>query len=182
MNEQLKIIITAANSAAKKAIKEVKDEIDKVNESSKKNGKSISDSMKAVAKGAAIAAGAIAAVTTALVAFGKSTLEAQRNMSKLNSAFLAAGSTTKQAGETYKNLYRFMGDNAAATEAAQNLARITTNEKDLVEWTKILQGVYARAGDAIPIESLSEAANETINVGTVTGALADALNWVGVQC
>ena len=181
MNEQLKIIITAANSAAKKAIKEVKEEIDKVNESSKKNGKSISDSMKAVAKGAAIAAGAIAAVTTALVAFGKSTLEAQRNMSKLNSAFLAAGSTTKQAGETYKNLYRFMGDNAAATEAAQNLARITTNEKDLVEWTKILQGVYARAGDAIPIESLSEAANETINVGTVTGALADALNWVGVS-
>ena len=74
-----------------------------------------------------------------------------------------------------------MGDSDSATEAAQNLSRITTNTKDLVEWTKILQGVYARAGDAIPIESLAEAANETIQVGKVTGVMADALNWVGVS-
>lgn len=181
MNNELKILITASTAAAKKAIKEVKDEIEKVDKSAKKNGKSISDSMKAIAKGAAIAVGAIAAVTTALVAFGKSTMEAQKNIAKLNAAFQSAGGTTKQAGETYKNLYRFMGDSGAATEAAQNLARITTNTKDLAEWTKILQGVYARAGDAIPIESLSEAANETINVGKVTGAMADALNWVGVS-
>ena len=181
MNEELKIIISAVNTAAKKAVKEVRDEIEKTSQSAKKNGKSISDSMKAVAKGAAVAATAVAAITTALVAFGKSTIEAQKNLSKLNAAFQAAGSTTKQAGETYKNLYRFMGDSDAATEAAQNLARITTNQKDLVEWTKILQGVYARAGNAIPIESLSEAANETINVGKVTGAMADALNWVGVS-
>lgn len=180
MNE-LKIIITAINSEAKKAVKEVRDEIEKTSQTAKKNGKSISDSMKSVAKGAAIAVTAIAAVTTALIAFGKSTMEAQKNISKLNAAFQAAGGTTKQAGETYKNLYRFMGDSGAATEAAQNLARITTNTEDLAEWTKILQGVYARAGDAIPIQSLSEAANETINVGKVTGAMADALNWVGVS-
>lgn len=180
MNE-LKIIITAANSAAKKAVKEVRDEIEKTSQSAKKNGKSISDSMKTIAKGAAIAVGAVAAVSTALVAFGKSTIEAQKNISKLNAAFQAAGSTTKQAGETYKNLYRFMGDSGAATEAAQQLALITTNEKDLAEWTKILQGVYATMGSTLPIESLAEAANETIKVGTVTGTMADALNWAGVS-
>ena len=117
MNE-FKIIINAVNSAAKKAIKEVKEEIEKTSQAAKKNGKSISDSMKSVAKGATIAAGAIATVTGALVAFGKSSLEAQKNISKLNTAFQAAGGTTKQAGETYKNLYRFMGDSGAATEAA----------------------------------------------------------------
>ena len=137
--------------------------------------------MKAIAKGAAIAAGAIATVTGALVAFGRSSLEAQKNISKLNTAFLAAGGTTKQAGETYKNLYRFMGDSDAATEAAQQLALITTNEKDLTEWTKILQGVYATMGSTLPIESLAEAANETINVGKVSGVMADALKWVGIS-
>lgn len=181
MNTEFKILITAANSAAKKAVKEVRDEIEKTSQTANKNGKSISDSMKAVAKGAAIAAAAIATITTALVAFGKSTLEAQKNFSKLNAAFQAAGSTSKQAGETYKNLYRFMGDSGAATEAAQQLALITTNEKDLVEWTKILQGVYATMGSTLPIESLAEAANETINVGQVTGSFADALNWAKVS-
>ena len=180
MNE-LKIIITAANSAAKKAVKEVRDEIEKTSKSAKQNGKSISDSMKSIAKGAAVAVSAIAAVTTALVAFGRSSLEAQKNISKLNTAFQAAGSTTKQAGETYKNLYRFMGDSGAATEAAQQLALITTNEKDLAQWTKTLQGVYATMGSTLPIESLAEAANETINVGKVTGTMADALNWAKVS-
>ena len=181
MNEELKIIIKVINDSAKKAVKEVRDELDKVKDSSQKNSKSIGDSMKTIAKGAAIAAGAIATVTGALVAFGKSTIEAQKNFSKLNTAFLAAGGTTKQAGETYKNLYRFMGDSDAATEAAQQLALITTNEKDLTEWTKILQGVYATMGTTLPIESLAEAANETIKVGKVTGTMADALNWAGVS-
>lgn len=36
-------------------------------------------------------------------------------------------------------------------------------------------------GDALPINSLIEASNETAKVGQVTGALADALNWVGIS-
>ena len=33
----------------------------------------------------------------------------------------------------------------------------------------------------MPIESLTEAANETAKTGQLTGALADALNWAGVN-
>ncbi len=33
----------------------------------------------------------------------------------------------------------------------------------------------------MPIEGLTEASNETAKVGTVTGVLADALNWAGVN-
>lgn len=181
MNEELKIIIKAFTDPAKKAVKAVKDEIEATGDAAKKHSKSISDSMKSIAKGATIALTSISAVTTALILFGKSTTEAQKNISKLNAAFQSSGGNAKQANEVYKNLYRFMGDSDSATEAAQNLSRITTNTQDLAEWTKILQGVYARAGDAIPIESLAEAANETIQVGKVTGVMADALNWVGVS-
>lgn len=100
---------------------------------------------------------------------------------KLNAAFQSAGSSAAQATKTFKELYRFLGDSDRAVETAQNLARITTNEKDLAEWTKILQGVYATMGDAIPVETLAESVNETAQVAKVTGTLADALNWMGVS-
>lgn len=100
---------------------------------------------------------------------------------KLNAAFQSAGSSAAQATKTFKELYRFLGDSDRAVETAQNLARITTNEKDLTEWTKILQGVYATMGDAIPVETLAESVNETAQVAKITGTLADALNWMGIS-
>ena len=181
MNEELKIIIKAVTSDAKKKIDEVKKKLDDTKKSGEKGGKGIAEAMAAIKKGAAIAVSAIVAVTTALIAFGKSTLEAQKEISKLNAAFLSAGSSAEQAKTTYTELFRFMGDSGAATEAAQQLALITTNSKDLAEWTKILQGVYATMGSTLPIESLAEAANETIKVGKVTGTFADAVNWLGVS-
>ena len=39
--------------------------------------------------------------------------------------------------------------------------------------------MYGTFGDALPIEGLIEAANETAKTGQVTGVLADALNWAG---
>ena len=100
---------------------------------------------------------------------------------KLNAAFQSAGSSAAQATKTFKELYRFLGDSDRAVETAQNLARVTTSEKELAEWTKILQGVYATMGDAIPVETLAESVNETAQVAKVTGTLADALNWMGIS-
>lgn len=74
-----------------------------------------------------------------------------------------------------------LGDDGQATEAAAHIAQITTNEQEMAEWTTICQGVYATFGDSLPIEGLTEAANETIKVGKVTGSLADALNWAGIS-
>ena len=108
-------------------------------------------------------------------------IEFGKLQSKLNAAFQSAGSSAAQATKTFKELYRFLGDSDRAVETAQNLARITTNEKDLAEWTKILQGVYATMGDAIPVETLAESVNETAQVAKITGTLADALNWMGVS-
>lgn len=181
MNEELRIIIRAVSDEARANLAEVRNELERIETTGQESGASIDEAMKAIGKGAAIAVGAIMAVTTAMVALGKSSIEFQKQQAKLVAGFQAVGSSAKQATETYKNLFRFLGDTDRAVEAAQSLARITTNEKELAEWTNILQGVYSRMGDSLPIESLAEAANETIKVGVVTGTMADALNWVGVS-
>jgi phage-related protein len=181
MNEELKIIIKAVATSAKKEMDEVKQKLDEIKQSSDETGKSMDESMKGLAKGAAIAVGAVTAVTTAMVALGNKSLAAQKEVAKLVTAFQAVGSSAKQAQTTYTGLYRFLGDAGQATEAANHLAKITTNQQDLAEWTKILQGVYATFGASLPIESLTESANETLRVGQVTGTLADALNWAGVS-
>lgn len=181
MNEELKIIITAATDGAKKSIQGVKKELSGVTGSAKGASNGIGAAMKGVAKGAAIAIGAIVAVGAALVKLGKASLDFQKAQAKLNTAFLSMGSTAQQAAESYNGLFRFLGDQDTSVEAAAHLAKLTTNQKELAEWTKVCQGIYATFGDSLPIEGLTEAANETAKVGKVTGVMADALNWAGVS-
>lgn len=138
--------------------------------------------------GAKAAAVALAAVGTAAVAGVKLLLDLEESteeyriaQGKLNTAFEAAGYSTDTASEAYKSFYGILGDTDAATESAQLLAQLATSEKDVATWADIAAGVTGTFGDALPINSLVEAANETAKVGTVTGALADALNWVGIS-
>lgn len=181
MNEELKIIIKAVTDSAQKAVKGVSDEIKGISKESKKSSGSIGAFMKGIGKGALVAVASIAAVGAAIVALGKKSLEFTREHSKLLASFQAVGASAKNAETTYNGLYRFLGDKGKATEAASHLALIATNQEQLAEWTRISQGVYSRFGDSLPIEGLTEAANETLRVGKVTGTLADALNWAGVS-
>ena len=128
---------------------------------------------------AGLLAASIAAVAGASIA--NSTKQFREEQTKLNSAFTAAGASAKQASQAYNGLFRFLGESSRSVEAANHLAKITTNTKELAEWTTICQGIYATFGDSLPIESLTEAANESLRVGKVTGTLADALNWAGVN-
>lgn len=181
MNEELKIIISAVTDGAKKNIQGVKKELQGMEKTGSKSGSGLGKAFKVVGIAAGAAVAAIGAVTTALVALGNSSKQLQQEQAKLNTAFLSVGSTVEQAAKSYSDLYRFLGDSSKATEAAGHLAKLTTNEQSLAEWTTALQGVYATFGDSLPIEGLTEAANETAKVGTVTGTLADALNWAGVN-
>ena len=179
MNEELKIIIKAVTDSAKKAIGEVNSELEKLGGSAKSSSGKMGAAFKTMAKGAAIAVAAIVAIGAAIVKLGKSSLDLQKNFAKLNTAFQAAGMSAQQAGETYNGLYRFLGESDRAVEAANHLAKLTNNQKNLAEWSKIAQGIYASFGDSLPIESIAEAANETARVGKVVGTMADALNWMG---
>lgn len=181
MNEELKIIIKAVSDEAKRNLAGIKDELNDMEKAGVSSGKSIKESMASIKKSAAIAVGAIAAVTTAMIALGKSSLEYRETQARLISGFQSVGASAEQASQTYQRLFRFLGEADTATEAANLLAHLTTNEQDLAEWTMILQGVYAKFPDSLPVESLAEAANETARTGVVTGALADALNWAGAS-
>ena len=125
--------------------------------------------------GAAVAAGA------ALVGVAESTREYRTEQGKLEAAFKAAGFEGEAARSTYVALNGVLGDSGQAVEAANHLAQLTSNEQELQTWTNICTGVFATFGDSLPIEGLTEAANETAKVGTLTGSLADALNWAGVN-
>lgn len=111
----------------------------------------------------------------------EATEEYREAMGKLNTAFEAAGFDAETAKEAYEGFYKILGDTDTATEASQLLAQLVDNEEDVAKWTEIAAGVYGTFGDALPIEGLIEAANETAKTGQVTGALADALNWVGMS-
>ena len=106
--------------------------------------------------------------------------EFRNEMSKLETAFTTGGHSVESAKNTYQDFYAILGDEGQATEAVSFLAKMTSSEQDLAKWTEICTGVYGEFGASLPLESLTEASNETAKVGQVTGALADALNWTGV--
>lgn len=134
--------------------------------------------MQDFAKKSAIAASAaVTGLTTAFLALDGATEEYRIAMGKLNTAFDAAGFSATSARKSYRNFYAILGDTDTATEASQLLAKLAENEQDVSTWTRIAAGVSGTFGDSLPIEGLIEAANETAKVGTVTGQLADALNW-----
>lgn len=106
--------------------------------------------------------------------------EYRTEMGKLDTAFVTSGHSSETAKKTYSDLNAVLGDSGQATEAAQHLAMLTDNEKDLQTWTDICTGVYAKFGESIPIESLTESANEVAKSGELTGGLVDALVWAGI--
>lgn len=189
MNEELKVIISAEISKFKKNVKDAKADIKGFAEQVKKSKEDADKHLKAIGTSignglktaAGIGVAAIAGVATALVGASEATAEYRENQSKLLSTFETAGGSAKVAKDTYNDLYRVLGDDGQTTEAAAHLAQLTTNQKALSEWTTACKGIYATFGDSLPIEGLTEAANETAKVGTVTGGLADALNWAKVS-
>lgn len=136
----------------------------------------------AASKGLKVVTAAAAAAVAALTAAAEATREYRTNMAKLNVAFTDNGHSAQEAADAYHELVGVLGESDQSVEAANHLAKLTDNAKDLATWTgDILPGVFATFGDSLPIEGLTEAANETAKVGQVTGPLADALNWAGVS-
>ena len=186
--EELKIIVSADTAEAKKNLGEVNSKLENVNTTSEKSGGSFKKGLGSIKSVCATGVKAVAGVATgalalggALIAVTESTREYRTAMGKLDTAFATAGLSSKTAKDTYTALNGVLGDTDVAVEASNHLAKLCKNEKDLQKWTNICTGVYATFGDSLPIEGLTEAANETAKVGQVTGPLADALNWAGVS-
>lgn len=126
----------------------------------------------------------IATIGNAISTFlelSEATREYRDDMAKLETAFTTAGHSTETATQLYNDFYAILGESDRAVEAVNHLAEMTKSEEDLAKWSDICAGVTAKFGDSLPIEGLTEAANETAKVGEVTGPLADALNWAGIS-
>ena len=165
----------------KNAVSETADEVEDLG----KKAKLSADDLEAVGAAADVGLKAVAGVVTAavgsLTAAAEATREYRTEMGKLDTAFTDNGHSVEAARGAYQELQGVLGETEQAVEAANHLAKLTDNEKDLATWTgDILPGVFATFGASLPIEGLTEAANETAKVGQVTGPLADALNWAGI--
>lgn len=134
-----------------------------------------------LAGGAMALAGAVANIASSFLNIDKATEEVRENLAKVDSAFSASGKSAESSRKAYRDFYKILGDSDTAAESTQLLAKLAQSEQEVDKWTRTATGVMATFGDSLPINSLIEAANETAKVGTVTGVLADALNWVGIS-
>lgn len=137
------------------------------------NIESFGDKMKGVLAGISVAA--LAASINELVS---TTNEFQEDMGKLSVAAQQNSVSTDAANGAYRDMVGILGETDQSVEAVNHLfALCGDNTQALSDWTNIASGVYATFGDSLPLEGLTEAANETAKVGQVTGPLADAINW-----
>jgi len=157
-------------------------EIKKMGNAVKQEGlEQIGNGAKNITKGFATIGVAVAGASASLLALAESTREYREDMAKLQAGFQTAGFSAEQATSTYKSFFAVLGEEDRSVEAVNHLAKLTSSQEELNKWTDICTGVWGTFGDSLPIEGLTEAANETAKVGKVTGPLADALNWAGVS-
>ena len=176
---------TSAMDKLENATSEADDAMDDLGESAESTGGKLS--AMTVAMGNLISSGIQAAISavgnlvSSLWNLDESTEEFRQAQGRLNTAFESAGFSAETAREAYDGFFSILGETDRATEASQLLAQLAESEEDVATWTEIAAGVNGTFGDSLPIEGLIEAANETAKVGEVTGTLADALNWVGIN-
>lgn len=178
--ELFKILGTIAveNEQANRAIADTSSQAEEASNKTSEAFQKIGHAAGTIVKGIATVGVALGGAWIAAI---EGTREYRTEMGKLDTAFQVAGHSSEAAKQTYSELNAVLGDSGQATEAAQHLAKLTDNEKDLQTWTNICTGVYATFGESLPIESLTEAANETAKTGELTGGLTDALNWAGIS-
>ena len=165
------------------AADDLHDSLDKAGDSGGKFSVNLGGLLKggALVAGVTAVVGAIGQLASSIVNLDEATEEVRENLSKVDSAFTTSGKSSESARKAYRDFYKILGDSDTAAESTQLLAQLAENEQDVDKWTRTATGVMATFGDSLPINSLIEASNETAKVGTVTGVLADALNWVGIS-
>lgn len=137
-------------------------------------------SMKGVLVGGAAVAGA-KALADGIINITESTKEYRTILGTLEVSSKQAGYTQEQTTEIYKKFQAVLGDTQKAATVTANLQALGLSQENLRVIMEQAIGAWATYGDSIPIDSLSESINETVQVGKVTGVFADALNWAGTS-
>lgn len=125
--------------------------------------------------------GAVQSMISGISGLIDSTMEYQRIMASLETSSQHAGYTAEQTETSYRQLYQVLGDEQSSATALANFQALGLSQTELTRLIDSAIGAWATYGDSIPIDSLAEAVNETVKVGTVTGTFADVLNWAGTS-
>lgn len=137
-------------------------------------------SLKGLLVGGAAVAGA-KALADGIINITESTKEYRTILGTLEVSSKQAGYTQEQTTEIYKKFQAVLGDTQKAATATANLQALGLSQENLRTIMEQAIGAWATYGDSIPIDSLAESINETVQVGKVTGVFADALNWAGTS-
>lgn len=152
-----------------------------------KKSSSFGDMLKANLSASAITGfassitGAISGIISGLGQMVEESKEYQRIMGSLEISSEKAGYTAEETSAAYNELFGVLGDNQTAATTTANLQALGLAQSDLNTLIDGTIGAWATYGDSIPIDGLAEAINETVQTGTVTGTLADMLNWAGTS-
>lgn len=157
-----------------KSLEEVDDSAENAGDGFTILGGAVADLASSAIQGAI---GKISEFVGYLAELPQATMELRQDMGTLTTAFDNVGMSTDTAKDTWKELYAVFGEDDRAVETANNIARMADSQEDLNDWVTITTGVWATYQDSLPVEGLAEASAETAKTGTVTGGLADALNW-----
>lgn len=200
--------IDAALASGKhsKQAKGLKKEYDKLNKELTKSKKRLDDAGKGLdnlGEGTSKAQKGVSALTVALgniaaQGFGKlvdgiksgissfmglssSTREYRQTMSRLSATMKAAGYSTSYTQAKYDELYKYLGDSETVSNVMGQFASLNTEQATMDELLNGLIGTWAAYGGSVPVETLSEAIEETVKTGEVTGELQNALRLAGVD-
>ncbi len=159
--------------------------LEKQNKDLEKSTHKVGETVEKVAKKGEAAGKAILGFGTAAIGAmsmaAEGTREYREDMDKLEIAFKTRGFSAETAKKSYEDFFVILGESDRSVEAVNHLAELAKTEEELAKWGNIAAGVNAKFGDSLPIEGLTEAANETAKVGQVTGVFADTLNWVSAD-
>lgn len=162
-----------------KPIEEVKKAADDAGESLKDAGKDASN-FGDYLKANAVTEGA-KAIVSGLKDVAEESKEYMKIMASLDTSSEKAGYSAEETAATYRQLYGVLADDQTAATTTANLQALELSQEKLTQMTNVAIGAWSTYGDSIPIDGLAEAINETAKTGTVTGTLADVLNWAGVS-
>lgn len=120
-------------------------------------------------------------IVSSLKDIAEESKEQMKIMGSLEVSSQNAGYSAEETSQSYRTLFGVLGDNQTAATTTANLQALGLAQGDLERLINGTIGAWATYGDSIPIDSLSEAINETVQTGKVTGTFADVLNWAGTS-
>lgn len=177
--------VSKAEKIASKTGKDVADVLDEMANESEEAGEGFTTLKGAVATFTgnvmtSLVSGLKDAVVN-LMSLSDETREYRDQMNKLNSAGTEAGYGVDYVKDKYKDLYGVLADETATATTVSNFMAMNAEQETLDSLLNSSIGIWAKYGDSIPLDGLAESINETSRVSQVTGNLADALNWAGIN-